>query len=70
MREGRDLGEQRRLDRLSRDEQLDRFDPRRRGRGDQILALCRKQSELVAPPALVELAEELELLVLARSDQA
>jgi len=69
MREGRDLGEQGGLDRLARDQQLDRFDPRCRRCVDEVLALDREQAELVAPAALVELADELELLVLARGDQ-
>jgi hypothetical protein len=65
MAERRDLGEQLRLDVLPRDEQLDRLDARGEGGLDEILALRRKQPELVAPAAIVQLAGELELLVLA-----
>jgi hypothetical protein len=57
-----DFCEQARLDVLARDEQLDRF----RGRGgDEVLPLAREQPELLAPPPLVQLADELELLVVA-----
>src|SRR5207247_6569403 len=67
--EGRDLGQQRRLDSLTGDEQLDRLDSGRRRRVDEVLSLRREQPELVAPAAVVQLADELELLVLARGDQ-
>jgi hypothetical protein len=67
MRERRDLGEQRRLDVLSRDQQFDRLDA---GGGlDQVLSLDDEQPELVAPAPVVELADELEPLVVAGSDQ-
>ena len=62
MRRRRDLGEQRRLDVLARDEQLDRLGGRRR---DEILALAGEEAELVAPAPLVQLAHELQLLVVA-----
>jgi hypothetical protein len=66
MRERRHLGEQRRLDVLARDEHVDRLDVL----GEQILALDDEQPELVAPAPIVELADELEPLVVARGDQA
>src|SRR5918992_4839890 len=69
MAERRDFGEQLGLDVLTRDEQLHGLDPRGARSVDEVLALGRKQSELVAPPALLQLANELELLVLARADQ-
>ena len=55
------------LDVLARDQQFDRLG--RRGR-DEVLALADEQPELVAPPPLVQLADELELLVVARRDHA
>jgi hypothetical protein len=67
VRERRDLREQRRLDALACDQQLDRLET---GRGlDEILSLDREQPELVAPAPVVELADELEPLVVARGDQ-
>jgi hypothetical protein len=70
MSERRDLPQQSRLDVLPRDEQLDRLDAGRTCGVDEILALRDEQPELVAPAALVQLADELELLVFARGDQA
>jgi hypothetical protein len=67
MRERRHLCEQRRLDRLSRDEQVDRLDRRRRL--DEILPLDDEEAELVAPAPVSELANELQPLVVARGDQ-
>jgi hypothetical protein len=69
MAERRDVGEERRLDVLAGDEQLVRVISGRERGGDEILPLGDEQAELVAPAALVELANELELLVLARGDQ-
>jgi hypothetical protein len=37
---------------------------------DEVLALDREQPELVAPAPVVQLADELEPLVVARGDQA
>jgi len=68
--ERRDLGEERRLDVLSGDEQLDRFDTGRNGRVHKVFALGDEQPELVAPAPVVELADELEPLVVAGGDQA
>ena len=68
VRERRHLGEERRLDVLARDEQVDRLDARRRL--DEILTLRDEQPELVAPAPVVELADELEPLVVAGGDQA
>ena len=67
VRERRHLGEQRRLDVLARDEQVDRLDPG--GRFDEVLTLRDEQPELVAPAPVVELADELEPLVVAGGDQ-
>jgi hypothetical protein len=36
---------------------------------DEVLALCHEQPQLLAPAPLVQLADELELLVVARADQ-
>ena len=63
---GRDLREQARLDVLPRDEQRNGLGGRR---GDEVLALADEQPELVPPAPLLQLADELELLVLARADQ-
>jgi hypothetical protein len=67
VREGRDLGKQRRLNVLARDQQLDRLDAG--GRLDEVLPLDSEQPELVPPAPVVELADELEPLVVAGSDQ-
>ena len=69
MAQRRDLREQRLLDVIARHEQVGRLDLRRQRRVDEILTLCDEEPELVAPAALVELPDELELLVLARGDQ-
>jgi hypothetical protein len=55
VRERRDLREQRRLDVLARDQQLDRLDAG--GCLDEILPLDDEQPELVAPAPVVELAD-------------
>jgi hypothetical protein len=62
VRERRHLRQQRRLDVLSGHEQLDRPDAVGR---EQILALDDEQPKLVAPAPVVELADELEPLVVA-----
>jgi len=67
MRERRHLGEQCRLDVLARDEQVDRLDAA--GRLDEVLTLRDEQLELVAPAPVMELADELEPLVVAGGDQ-
>jgi hypothetical protein len=65
--ERRHLGEERCLDVLARDEHIDRLDP---GRGlDEVFTLRDEQLELVAPAPVVELADELEPLVVAGGDQ-
>jgi hypothetical protein len=66
MRRGRDLREQLRLDVLPGDEQLDRRGCRR---VDQIFSLADEQPELLTPTPLVQLADKLERLVVARGDQ-
>jgi len=69
MPEGRDLGQERRLDVLTGDEQFHRLDPGVERSTDKILALRDEEPELVAPAAVVQLADELELLVVERGDQ-
>src|SRR4029078_7700133 len=65
--ERRDLGEQGRLDVLTGDEEVDRLS---RARSlDEVLALDDEQPKLVAPAPVMELADELEPLVVARADQ-
>jgi len=57
----RDGGEELGLDGLAGDEELDRFDPGRRGCVDQVLALDREEPELLALPLLREqLPDELQ----------
>jgi hypothetical protein len=70
MSKDRDLTEQLRLDVPARDEELDRLDPCGERGVDEIFSLRGEESELVAPAAVVQLADELELLVLAGGDQA
>src|SRR5262249_49415673 len=70
MRQRRDLREQLRQHGLTGDEHLDRLDPRLHRSLDKILPLPPALPELVAPPARVELADELERLVPRRGDQA
>ena len=70
MRKRRDLGQQRGRHVLAGDEELDRFDPRLPRRVDEILSLGDEEPELVAPAPVGELADELELLVVAGDDQA
>jgi hypothetical protein len=67
VRERRHLRQQRRLDVLPRDEQVDRLDAG--GRLDEVLTLRDEQLELVAPAPVVELADEIEPLVVAGGDQ-
>ena len=67
--ERRDFREQSLFDVLARDQQFDRLDARRLSSGDQILTLRDEEPELVPPAAVLQLADELELLVLAGSDQ-
>jgi hypothetical protein len=69
MSKRRHLREQLRLDVVAGDEQLDGLYPYRRRRVDEILTLDEEEPELVAPAALVQLADELELLVVAGADQ-
>jgi hypothetical protein len=71
MTERRDARQQRGRDSLAGNEELDRLDPRPRRRVDEILALDGEQPRLLAVLARAEeLADELELLVVPRSDQA
>jgi len=61
MGQGRDGGEEVRLDALAGDEKLDRLDAGRRGGVDQVLALDREEPELLALPLLrKELPDELQ----------
>ena len=62
MRRRRDLGEQLRLDVLACAEEVDRLGGRRL---DGVLALDEEEAELVAPPLVVQLAHELQPLVVA-----
>ena len=70
MAERRDVGQQRRLDVFARDEQLSGFDSDAARRSNEVFALGDEEAELVPPAAVLELADELELLVVARGDQA
>src|SRR5687768_386727 len=70
MPERRRVRQQRRLDRLARDEQLDRLDAGGPGRVDEVLPFRHEQAQLRAPAARGELADELQLLVVARGDHA
>jgi hypothetical protein len=65
MRERRHLCEEQRLDVLAGDQSLDGLD----AVGEQVLPLDREQPELVPPAPVVELADELEPLVVAGGDQ-
>jgi hypothetical protein len=69
MSECRHFRQQARLDVLPRDEELGRIQSCVHAGLDEILALRDEEPELVAPAAVVQLADELELLVLARGDQ-
>jgi hypothetical protein len=69
MSERRDLGEQRRLDVLTGNQTLDLLEAVIERGDDEVLALDEEEPELVAPASLVQLADELELLVVARADQ-
>jgi len=69
MSERRDRRKQRRLDVVAGNEHVSRLEAGSKCRVDKILALGDEQPELVAPAALVQLADELELLVVARADQ-
>ena len=70
MRERRDLREQLGLDGLAGDEQLDRLEAGIRRCVDEVFSLGDEQPELVTPAPVMELADELEPLVVARGDQA
>jgi len=61
MRKRRDLRKQLGLDVFAGDEHVDRVD----GIGEQVLPLDDEQPKLVAPAPCVELADELEPLVVA-----
>ena len=69
MRQRRDAGEQLGLDRLARDQELDRLDARLEGGVDEVLALGDEQAELVALPRRGQLAHELQPRVRCRRDQ-
>jgi len=70
VRERRHLGEELGLDVLACDEPVDRLEPRCRTGVGEIFPLDDEQPELVAPAPIMELADELEPLVVARGDQA
>jgi len=67
--ERRHFREQCLLDVLSRDQQFDRLDACSLSSGDQIFTLRDEEPEPVPPAAVLQLADELELLVLAGGDQ-
>jgi hypothetical protein len=69
MRERRYLREQLGGNVLSGDENVRRLEPGGEPGLEQILPLDREQPELVPPAPVVELADELEPLVVARGDQ-
>jgi hypothetical protein len=69
MSQRRHLGEQGGLDVLPGHQQFQRLDPGVERRLDEILTLGNEEPELVAPAAVVQLPDKLELLVLARGDQ-
>jgi len=69
MRERRHLREQLGRHVLAGDEHVRRLDPGGEAGLEQILPLDREQPELVPPAPVVELADELEPLVVARGDQ-
>jgi hypothetical protein len=66
VRERRHLREERRLDVLARNQQLDRVD----AVCEQVLALDREQPELASPAPVAELADKLQAFVVAGGDQA
>jgi hypothetical protein len=66
VRERRHLREERRLDVLAGDQQLDGVD----ALCEQILTLDREQPELVAPAAVTQLADKLQAFVVAGGNQA
>src|SRR5579884_681898 len=68
MPQRRELREQPRLDVLTGDKHVLRLDPGFPRGQDDVLALDREQAELLAPPAFVQLANELQPLVFARGD--
>jgi hypothetical protein len=68
--QSRDLGQQGRLDVLTGNEHFERFDAGAERSFDEIFSLGDEEPELVAPAAVVQLADELELLVVAGGDQA
>jgi hypothetical protein len=70
MSERRYLREQLRLNVLACDENVRGLEAGIEPGLDEVLALDREQPELVAPAPVVQLADELEPLVVARGDQA
>jgi hypothetical protein len=70
MAERRYLREQLRLNVLACDENVRGLEAGIEPGLDEVLALDREQPELVAPAPVVQLADELEPLVVARGDQA
>jgi hypothetical protein len=70
VRERRHLREQLQRHVLAGDEDVRRLEPGTEPRLDEILPLDGEQPELVAPAPVVELADELEPLVVAGGDQA
>jgi hypothetical protein len=69
MRERRHLGQQLGRNVLSRDEHVGGHEPGGEPGFEEVLPLDREQPELVPPAPVVELADELEPLVVAGGDQ-
>jgi hypothetical protein len=69
MPERRHLRQQLRSDVVPGDEDVGGLEPRGEPGIDRVLSLDREQPELVTPVPVVELADELEPLVVARGDQ-
>jgi hypothetical protein len=70
MGEGRHLGQKLGRHVLPGHEHVRGLEPRVEPGLEQVLPLDRKQPQLVPPAPLVQLAQELEPLVVARGDQA
>src|SRR5262249_36950081 len=69
MAQRRELSDERGLDVLARDEQLDRLDARVVRRLDEILALADEEALLLPlPPRLEQTPDQLQLRVVARRD--
>ena len=70
MAERRDVRQQRWIDVLARDEQLDGLDAHSARRIDEVLALAHEQPELLALPRRCESPHELQRPIVSRGNQA